>query len=169
MKKRDWSKGSQGAVEKKYQRVEECSAASENTPVRAVSRRWKAASRRGSLGRKVVATMQAAEPGHGDDLGCHRGVPFGLSMSRGLFAQPKMRPVVLIIADAVGHEPLQMAFIAHDHMIEQVAAAASHEAFGNAILPRALEGRANGFDSDGLQSPYDLGVEDRIAVADEIF
>jgi hypothetical protein len=33
-----------------------------------------------------------------------------------------MRPIVVVIANEFGHEPLQMAFIQHDDMIEQVTA-----------------------------------------------
>jgi hypothetical protein len=37
-----------------------------------------------------------------------------------------MRPVLVIIADEVIHEGLQMAFVEHDHMIKQFATATAY-------------------------------------------
>jgi hypothetical protein len=50
-----------------------------------------------------------------------------------------MRPIVMVKADVLLHEPLAMAFIEHNHMIEQITAARAYEAFSRAILPRALD------------------------------
>src|SRR5450759_1491449 len=58
--------------------------------------------------------------------------------SRRLFIQPEVGSVVVIIGNVLGEESLQMALIQRDHMIEQVAAAASDPTFGDAVLPGAL-------------------------------
>lgn len=55
---------------------------------------------------KIVAMMQAAKPGHGDDFRSHRCVPCGPSVSRSLLAQPKMRSVVVVVGDIFAQEPL---------------------------------------------------------------
>ena len=45
----------------------------------------------------------------------------------------------MVTANVFGHQPFQVAFIQHDHMIEQVAAAAAKKALSDAILPRVFE------------------------------
>jgi len=54
-----------------------------------------------------------------------------------------MCPIFVVIADVLGHEQLQMPLIANNHVIRQVAAATRDPALGDAILPRAADGRAN--------------------------
>ena len=61
-----------------------------------------------------------------------------------------MSAVVVVVTDVLVHEPLQMALVEHDHMIEQIAAAVADEALGNAVLPRAFERSANGFHAEGF-------------------
>src|SRR5664279_4057236 len=55
--------------------------------------------------------------------------------SRCLLVQPQVRSVVVIIGNILGEESLQMAFIQRDHVVEQVAAAASDPTLSDAILP----------------------------------
>ena len=50
-----------------------------------------------------------------------------------------MRPVLVIIAEVVFHEPFQMVFVEYDHMIEQFATTAANEPFRNAVLPWAYD------------------------------
>jgi hypothetical protein len=49
-----------------------------------------------------------------------------------------MRSIFVIIADAIGEQPLQMLFVERDHMVEQIASAALDPSLRNAVLPRAL-------------------------------
>jgi len=72
--------------------------------------------------------MQAAEPWHGKDLGACRRTFRSFSESRSLFIQTKMCSVVVIIADVLIHQALQMPLIQNDHMVEQIAAAGNEEA-----------------------------------------
>ena len=51
-----------------------------------------------------------------------------------------MSAVVVVIAKVVSKKSLQMAFVESDDVIEQIAAAASHPALGNPVLPGALDG-----------------------------
>src|ERR1039458_8812197 len=55
--------------------------------------------------------------------------------SRRLLLQPEVGSVVVIIGNVLGEESLQMALIQGDHVVEQVAAAASDPTLGDPILP----------------------------------
>src|ERR1019366_5376352 len=55
--------------------------------------------------------------------------------SRRLLVQPEVRSVVVIIGNVLGEESLQMPLIQGDHVVEQVAAAASDPTLGYPILP----------------------------------
>src|ERR1022692_1379320 len=55
--------------------------------------------------------------------------------SRRLLVQPEVGSVVVIVGNVLGDESLQMALIQRDHMVEQVAAAASDPTLGDPILP----------------------------------
>jgi hypothetical protein len=53
-----------------------------------------------------------------------------------------MNAVVVMIADVIANESAQVGFIQRDHMIEQLAAAASDPAFSQSILPWRLHARS---------------------------
>src|ERR1019366_8686961 len=55
--------------------------------------------------------------------------------SRRLLVQPEVGSVVVIIGNGLREEALQMALIQRDHVVEQVAAAASDPTLGDPILP----------------------------------
>ncbi|MGB7267572.1 MAG: hypothetical protein WBC92_18795, partial [Terracidiphilus sp.] len=50
-----------------------------------------------------------------------------------------------VIANVLGHEPLEMAFIEHNHTVEQISTARPDKTFGQAILPWALDAGSFGF------------------------
>ena len=52
-----------------------------------------------------------------------------------VLSKPQMRPVVVVVADVLGHEPFPMPLIQNDHRIQHVSTAASHPALRNTILP----------------------------------
>src|SRR6266481_7988179 len=83
-----------------------------------------------------VAMMQAAESREGTHRASHCGKARGQSARRRVLRQSKMGPILMVVADIVAHEPFQMPFVQYDHMIEQVAAAASHPTLRHAVLPR---------------------------------
>ena len=58
------------------------------------------------------------------------------SACRRLLAEPKMRSVVMVIGNILGEQPLQMAFVQRDHVVEQLTAAAADPALSHTILPR---------------------------------
>ena len=79
--------------------------------------------------------MQTAEPWHGNNFAactrCLRRQP----SCRSLFLQPEVRPVIMVIADVLVHQALQVAFIENDYVIEQIPAATANESLRHAILP----------------------------------
>ena len=79
-----------------------------------------------------------------------------------------MRPVLVVIANVLGHELFDVAFVEHDYMMEQIAPAGADESFAHAILPGALECGANRLHAKGLCGFYDLGVEGGIPIKDQV-
>ena len=80
------------------------------------------------------------------------------------FAKPKMRPVVVVVADVVVHKALQMAFIENDDMVEQITVASPDEAFRNAVLPWTSEAGSFRFDTEALDGIDYVLVEIRSAI-----
>src|ERR1039458_208134 len=80
----------------------------------------------------VIAVMQ---PAHA--LLANHGTVFqrACPTSRRLLVQPEVGSVVVIIGNVLREESLQMALIQGDHVVEQVAAAASDPTLGDPILP----------------------------------
>ena len=111
--------------------------------------------------------MQTANTRQGDDTASCAGALLDQPLARRLFRQTKMRPVLVIIADEVIHEGLQMAFVEHDHMIKQFATAAANEPFRNAILPGTSETGPFRSDTEALYGIDDVGVEVRCPIKDQ--
>src|ERR1039457_2184566 len=83
----------------------------------------------------VIAVMQPAHALLADHCTLfQRACP----TSRRLLLQSEVRSVVVIIGNVLGEESLQMALIQRDHVVEQVAAAASDPTLGDPILPGTL-------------------------------
>lgn len=69
-------------------------------------------------GSDVVSMMHAAKSRHGDNT-CTRPSRYCSSTpSRSLLFQSEMRPVLVVVADIFIHQPLQMAFVENDEMVE---------------------------------------------------
>ena len=62
-----------------------------------------------------------------------------------------------------------MAFVEHDHMIEQFTTTAANEPFRNAILPRASETRSFRLETETLDGFYYVAVEIRGAIKGQVF
>ena len=61
-----------------------------------------------------------------------------------------------------------MAFVEHNHIIEQVPAATANEALRYSVLPRALEAGSFGLDAEALDRVNDFVIEVRAAIEDEV-
>ena len=86
------------------------------------------------------------------------------SAGRCLLRKAKMRAVFVVVADVLREHPFQMAFIECDDVVQQVPAAASHPALGEAILPGAFEGSANRMDAQGANSERAIDLPEGTAV-----
>src|SRR5664279_6651020 len=80
--------------------------------------------------------MQTAKTWHGYNLTTYASVVFRFTTGRRSLRQRKMRSVIVIVTNVVGHQTFQMPLIKHDHMVEQIAAAVFDPAFCNTVLPR---------------------------------
>jgi hypothetical protein len=118
-------------------------------------------------GSEIVAMMQAAKPRHRDHAARRVGLSSRRTVRWRLFRQAEMCPVVVIVTDVLGHEPLEMSLVEHDDVIEQVSAAIADKALCYAVLPRTTEAGALGLDSEALDSADDLFTEVRSAVEDQ--
>ena len=63
--------------------------------------------------------VQAAESLHRYDLAACIGILFCFTTSRRSLPQCKVRSVVVIVADVLIHEALQMPFVEHDHVVSR--------------------------------------------------
>lgn len=112
--------------------------------------------------------METAEPWEREDPAARAWAFRHLAASRSLLAEAKMGPVFLVIADELIHEALQMPFMESDHVVEKIAPAGTHPAFGHAVLPRTAEAAALGLDAEALDRGYNFRVEIRAAIEDQI-
>ena len=79
-----------------------------------------------------------------------------------------MCPVVMVVADILGHESFEVSFVKDDDMIEQVSPAVANEAFCDAVLPRAAECSSFGSYAEALHRIHDFFIEVRSAVEYQI-
>jgi hypothetical protein len=81
--------------------------------------------------------------------------------------QPKMRAVLVIVADIFGGPTFQMAFVHRKHVIQQSSSAAFDPTLRYAILPRTFEARSYRAHLQGSNGHGNLEAVLRIAVEDE--
>ena len=88
-------------------------------------------------GSPIVTMMQPAQsiPRKEAPRGCGAN-----SVVRGSLPQPKMRAVLVVVADVFREQRFQMAFIHRNDVIQQISSAAFNPTLRHSILPRAFEG-----------------------------
>src|SRR5258708_2365416 len=79
-----------------------------------------------------------------------------------------MRPVLVVVADVLVHQSLQVPFVQNDDVIQKISSAISQPAFGDAVLPWASEVGLLGSDTEALHRADDLLIEVRSAIEDQI-
>lgn len=79
-----------------------------------------------------------------------------------------MRAIVLVVMDVLVHQPFQMPFIQHDHMVEQIVTATADPALGDAVLPRTAEADPLGLDAKALHCVDDFLIEARAAIKNQV-
>ena len=107
----------------------------------------------------AIAMMKATEPGTGDHRRRRRRLAFHWPPIRRILIQGIVNPVVVIVADVIANEPPEMLFVECDDVIENLAAAASHPAFRNPILPGCLHTCAFRLETRCLQEGNHIGIE----------
>jgi hypothetical protein len=60
-----------------------------------------------------------------------------------------MGSVVVVVADILSHQALQVSFIEHEDMIKQVSSTTTNEALCHSVPPRTAEAGSLGFDAKG--------------------
>src|SRR6266478_717806 len=80
-----------------------------------------------------------------------------------------MSPVFVVIADIVGEDSFEVAFVQGDDMVKQVTPAGTHPALGNAVLPGTLPGGLNANDFHGLNGRGYVEPVLGIVIEDEVF
>jgi hypothetical protein len=78
--------------------------------------------------------VQSAKSPHRYDFIILAGTFHGLTTSKSFLGQRKMCSIIMVVTDVLVHQSPQMAFIQHDHMVEQISTAASDPALSDAIL-----------------------------------
>ena len=119
-------------------------------------------------GRKFVTMMQTTESWYRNDFADRIFLFGGFATCWSLLLQAKMRSVIVVVANIIGHQSLEMMFIEDNYTVEQVAATRAHEAFGNAILPRTLDRGTDGFHPEGVCGFDDFGAKGYIPVEDQV-
>ena len=76
--------------------------------------------------------------------------------------------VLVVIVHVVMDQPAEMFFIQRDDMVEDLAAATSHPAFGDTVLPGCLRTRLLGRQTRRIQERDKIRIELRVAIQDEI-
>lgn len=69
---------------------------------------------------------------------------------RGLLAEAKVRPVIVVVKDVFIHQPFQMPLVHNDHVVEQIPATTPNPAFCNAVLPGTAKAGSSRLDSKAL-------------------
>ena len=108
--------------------------------------------------------MQAAQSRDRNDSATSRWILSRLASGGCFFPKAKMGAVHVIIGDELVHEPLQMALIHHNHMVQQVPATAADEALRDSILPWALKACSLGLNSEALDRINDMVIEVRTSI-----
>ena len=116
--------------------------------------------------RAVVSMMQHAQSRQGPNLVACRPLELGDASSRSLLSEREMGSILVVVENVIGHEPLQMARVDRDHMIEQIASTAADESFGDAVLPRTSKAGPLRLDAEAPDCIDNLGVEIRSPIED---
>jgi hypothetical protein len=79
-----------------------------------------------------------------------------------------MRAVLVVAANVLDHETLEMPLVEHDDMIEQIVSATADKSFCYAVLPRTAKASSLGFYPEALDGAGDFRVEVSSVIEDQI-
>ena len=86
----------------------------------------------------LVAIVKATDLRKHDDFGLANRLRGGRPHRWRALGETKVRPIVVVVGDEFGKQPLQLAFVEHDHVVEQIAPHGFNPSLGDPVLPRAV-------------------------------
>ena len=124
--------------------------------------------RTASSGGQIVSMMESAQPWHRDNFAVGIRIFRSLTAGGRFLRQREMGAVLMVIADVLSHEALQMALVENDHVVEQVPAAVADPTVGNAVLPRTAETGPLGLNAETLHCVDHVAIELCAAIKDQV-
>jgi len=116
------------------------------------------------LGRPIITMVQSTQ----SIMGKHATRVYAASSApRRSLPQPKMRAVFVMVGNVLAEQPLQVAFIDRNNVIQQVTAAAADPTLSDSILPGAFERSPNRTHLQGSNGRWDFQSVLYIPIEDE--
>ena len=102
--------------------------------------------------------MQSPESRVRVNLASHR-MTYRCSPTCGrIFRESEVRPIFMVVANILGHQPLEVLLIQDDHVVQQVASTTSNPALSNTVLPRTAKASAGWLASDVPYHRHHIGL-----------
>ena len=86
---------------------------------------------------------------------------------RGLLAEPLVRPGLIVVADVLGHDALEVPVVEHQDVVEALATQRTEKAFADGVHVRRAHRRADHPDAGGAGQRIEGGPELVVAVANQ--
>ena len=113
--------------------------------------------------------VQPAESWHRYNLSTYTGLLLPFTSGRSTLRQRKMRSIFVVVTDVLFHQPFHMALIENDHVVEQISSTAANPTHRDTVLPRTLKGSSFELDAQCFDGTYDLLIEVRGSIEDQVF
>jgi hypothetical protein len=91
-----------------------------------------------------VTMVQSAESRKGVNLASHQRTHRCWPTRRRVLRESEVRPIFMVIAHILSHQPLEVLLIQDDHVVQQVSSATPDPALRDTVLPRTAKGSAGG-------------------------
>jgi len=115
-----------------------------------------------------VPVMKSADTGQRDHPGGAQRLRLHGPGRRRVLHEPQMCPIPVIILDVRCEDPLQMAFVQNDRVVQAVSSYRTDEPFHIRILPRAFSSCEHFFDRQSPHPTPKSGRIDPVPIAQEI-
>jgi len=112
--------------------------------------------------------MDPTDTGHGHKSGQSCFPWLHRPLLGGVFPQPIVGAVLVIVAEVFTNPPAQMSCVEDDHRVQQLYAATPHPTFGNPVLPRTPIGRSNRRAAHGFDHFRYFFIELSISIQDQV-
>jgi hypothetical protein len=112
--------------------------------------------------------MQTAEPWGRKNVRVCRDFQCSLAPTGSLLLRAEVSSIIVVVADVLIHEALQMSLVENDHVVEKISTTVADEALRDAILPWALKAGSFGFDVEAHAGLNDLYIEIGSSIENQI-